>query len=300
MVGLVLWGVGVSAGAAAVVDDPPPEEGTITGVAQGGTIDVEGVRERAFREQVREASVSPAAGGNRSSGPITLERYVYACAGNTYAGDPAVNVPCEESFQFCPAGPAALRQFYRYTTTITGVEVIPGPGAGWVLNGVLCLPTDAGDPAAAEAAPIPVVTLADFRSLPLPAGEPTIQPGGGEALIRARTNVFVDPASTEVQTFDITLLATPVTVRATPVSYAWDFGDGSAPLVTEDPGAPYPDLTTWHEYSEPGDVAISLTTTYTGEYSVAGGPFTDIPGTAEIASEPVGLELVSTTNRLTD
>lgn len=208
-------------------------------------------------------------------------------------------MPCEQSFQFCPAGPDAPRQFYRYTTTITGIEAVPGPGAGWVLNGVLCLPTAAGDPAAVEAAPVPVVTLADFRSLPLPAGEPTIQPGGGEALIRARTNVYVDPASTEVQTFDITLLATPVTVRATPVSYAWDFGDGSEPLVTEDPGAPYPDLTTWHEYSEPGDVAISLTTTYTGAYSVAGGPFIDIAGTAEIASEPVGLELLSTTNRLT-
>lgn len=249
----------------------------------------------------RQASGSAGAVGAaaRPTGPITLERYVYACGGNTYAIDPAVNVPCEQSFQFCPAGPDAPRQFYRYTTTITGIEAVPGPGTGWVLNGVLCLPTAAGDPAAVEAAPVPVVTLADFRSLPLPAGEPTIQPGGGEALIRARTNVYVDPASTEVQTFDITLLATPVTVRATPVSYAWDFGDGSEPLVTEDPGAPYPDLTTWHEYNEPGDVAISLTTTYTGAYSVAGGPFIDIAGTAEIVSEPVGLELLSTTNRLT-
>ncbi|MGJ7439975.1 PKD domain-containing protein [Aquipuribacter sp. MA13-6] len=239
------------------------------------------------------------AGSGTSTGPITLERYVYACGGNSYATDPAINVPCEESFQFCPPGPEQPRQFFRYTTTITGIEAVPAAGARWTLNGVLCLPTAAGDPAAAEAAPVPVVTLADFRSLPLPAGQPTIQPGGGEALIRARTNVYVEPGSTDEQTFDITLLGTPVTVRATPVSYTWDFGDGSDPLVTEDPGAPYPDLTTWHAYSEPGDVGITLTTTYTGAYSVAGGPFIDIAGTAEISSEPVGLELISTTNRLT-
>ncbi|WP_380166824.1 hypothetical protein [Jannaschia sp. R86511] len=234
-----------------------------------------------------------------STGPITLERYVYSCNGNTYATDPAVNTACEESFQFCPAGPEAPRQFFRYTTTITGIEAIPGPGPRWTLNGVLCLPTATGDPAAQEAAPVPVVTLADFRSLPLPAGQPAIQPGGGEALIYARTNVYVDPDSTLEQTFDITLLGTPVQVRATPITYTWDFGDGSQPLTTDDPGAPYPELTTWHEYDQPGQVGISLTTTYTGAYSVAGGPFIDITGTADITSEPVPLQLLTTSNRLT-
>ncbi len=105
--------------------------------------------------------------------------------------------------------------------------------------------------------------------------------------------------STGVETFDITLLGTPVTVRATPLSWTWDFGDGSPPLVTEDPGAPYPDLTTWHEYKAPGDVAITLTTTYAGAYSVAGGAFLDIAGTAEVDSASVDLQLLSTTNRLT-
>ena len=143
------------------------------------------------------------------------------------------------------------------------------------------------------------VTLADFRSLPLPAAQPAIQPAGGQALIRMRTNAYVDPASTEPQVFDITLLGTPVQVRATPASYTWDYGDGSAPVTTDDPGAPYPDLTTWHEYEQPGDVAITLTTTYTGEYSVAGGAWVDIPGTAEVVSPPQPLQLLTSSNRLT-
>ena len=102
----------------------------------------------------------------------------------------------------------------------------------------------------------------------------------------------------EPVTLDTVLLGFPVQVRAEPSRFSWDFGDGTV-LPTSDPGAPYPDLTTWHEYVTPGQVAITLTTTYTGEYSVAGGPFIPIAGTAEIASEPVGLELVATSNRLT-
>ena len=273
----------------------PTEEGNITGVSRAGTIDVWSVRERtgvsprAQQKQARPASSAP-------TGPLTLERYVYSCPGNTYSLTPAVNVPCETSFQFCPPG---QRQFYRYTTTVTGIQAVPGPGPGWILNGVVCLPVGAGDPAAPDAAPVPVVTLADFRSLPLPAARPTIQPTGGQALIRMRTNTYVDPDSTAPQTFDITLLGTPVQVRATPVNYTWDYGDGSDPVTTDDPGAPYPDLTTWHEYERPGDVAITLTTTYTGQYSVAGGLYLNIPGTVDITSAPVPLELLRATNRLT-
>ena len=41
------------------------------------------------------------------------------------------------------------------------------------------------------------------------------------------------------QTFNITLLGTPVEVEATPVSFNWDWGDGQS-FDTTDPGTPYP------------------------------------------------------------
>ena len=284
----------------AVAAENPEREGAFSAVSKTGTFDVEAIARLARaidnKQQAGRSSGATSNNANAPTGPITLERYVYSCPGNSYSLTPAVNVPCEASFQFCPPG---QRQFYRYATTITGIQAVPGPGPAWVLNGVLCLPVGAGDPAAPDAAPVPVVTLADFRSLPLPAAQPTIQPTGGQALIRMRTNAYVDPDSTAPQMFDITLLGTPVQVRATPATYTWDYGDGSDPVTTDDPGAPYPDLTTWHEYERPGAVAITLTTTYTGQYSVAGGPYLDIPGTVDITSAPVPLELLRATNRLT-
>ncbi len=232
----------------------------------------------------------------RPTGPVTVERYVYACPGNSYATTPATNTPCEATFQFCPTD---QRQFYRYTTTILGIQAIPGPGPRWTLNGVLCLPTTT-DPTDPTTPPVPVVTLADFQSLPLPAAVPAIQPTGGEALIRMRTNTYVDPTSTTPRTYDLTLLDTPVQVRATPTTYTWDYGDDTTPVTTTDPGAPYPDLTTWHTYTHTGTVQITLTTTYTGEYSVAGGPWQNIPGTAQITSTPQQLQLLRAVTYLTD
>lgn len=235
---------------------------------------------------------SSRASGNAPA-EVTYARHVYACAGNTYAVDPSVNEACEESIQACADGDLTTRQFIRFAATVADGSGPPPPGPPWTIAGYVCI-----TPAEATEAEI-TVTLADFRRLPLPAAEPGIQPAGGQALIRARTNVYVDPASTEPQLFDLTLLATPVQVRATPVEFTWDFGDGSQPLSTVDPGAPYPDLTTWHEYESPGTVQIGLTTTYTGEYSVAGGPWQTIPGSAEVGSTPQPLQLLSTTNRLT-
>lgn len=226
--------------------------------------------------------------------PVSVTRYTFACPGNSYLVDPPINLSCEAAVQNCTVN-VTDRLYLRWTTTISSNEAAPPPGRNWSLDGAICI-----SPTIAEApAPQVVVTLADFRRLPLPASRATIQPAGGEALIRMRTNTYVDPASTGQQTFDITLLGTPVQVRATPASYTWDYGDGSAPVTTTDPGAPYPDLTTWHEYSDPGEVAISLTTSYTGEYSVAGGPWIAIPGTAEVDSPPQPLRLLTSSNRLT-
>ncbi len=271
----------------------PPRVGA---TVQQGSIDTSAMRDGHFGRASGTARPAGVEQRTPRTGPLTVERYVYACPGNSYATTPATNTPCEATFQFCPTD---QRQFYRYTTTILGIQAIPGPGPRWTLNGVLCLPTTT-DPTDPTTPPVPVVTLADFQSLPLPAAVPAIQPTGGEALIRMRTNTYVDPTSTTPRTYDLTLLDTPVQVRATPTTYTWDYGDGTDPVTTTDPGAPYPDLTTWHTYTHTGTVQITLTTTYTGEYSVAGGPWQNIPGTAQITSTPQQLQLLRAVTYLTD
>jgi hypothetical protein len=83
-----------------------------------------------------------------------------------------------------------------------------------------------------------------------------------------------------------TLLGMPVRVRATPVKFTWNFGDGAS-LRTTDAGAPYPRMTTTHVYRQPGRRAISLVTSYAGEYSVSDGPWLPVEGEVEVSSTAV-------------
>lgn len=145
-------------------------------------------------------------------------------------------------------------------------------------------------------APVPVLTLEDFRRLPLPPAVVHIQPGNGRTLINVPTNVYLDASTRLIPT---QVLGQPVQVRAIPTEYRWTFGDGTA-LATHDPGAPYPDLRTTHTYRSAGTVPVAVTTTYRGEYSVNGGPWLPVDGTAEVATPPVPLVVVAARNELVD
>ena len=138
------------------------------------------------------------------------------------------------------------------------------------------------------------MTAAEFRRLPLPAGLVHIQPGNGRTLINVPTNVYVVARATVIPT---TVIGQPVRVRATPVAYDWAFGDGQR-LHTADPGAPYPDLRTTHTYAAPGTLTLGLTTTYRGEYSVNGGPWLPVDGTAAVVSPALNLVVVAARSEL--
>jgi hypothetical protein len=141
----------------------------------------------------------------------------------------------------------------------------------------------------------PGFTLADFQRLPLPAGQPRIEPGNGYTLVNIATNVY---AEAQPVTLGTQLLGFPVQVRATPTRYSWDFGDGATLGPTTEPGAPYPALTVTHEYTEAGRFPITLTTYYRGEYSVAGGPWLPINGEAEVSSAAIPVEALTGRNML--
>ena len=145
------------------------------------------------------------------------------------------------------------------------------------------------------AAVFPGFTQADFQRLPLPAAKPSIEPSNGYTLVNVETNVYADA---DAVTLDTELLGFPVQVRATPSRYAWDFGDGTTFGPTTEPGAPYPNLAITHEYAEPGRFAVTLTTYYTGEYSVAGGPWLPIDGEAEVASPQIPVQALAARNEL--
>ena len=129
-----------------------------------------------------------------------------------------------------------------------------------------------------------ILTAADFSRLPLTPSAPLIQPADGHGLVNADLIVYTDPTP---QTLTTTVLGIPVTVRATPTTYTWDYGDGTPPLVTADPGQPYPHHTVARPYTAPGDYQLTLSTTWTGTYQINNaGPWLDVLGTATTTSTP--------------
>ena len=139
----------------------------------------------------------------------------------------------------------------------------------------------------AEAPPMPVVTMEDFRRLDI-APSQIESDSGGFGLIRANTNFY---ATEEPQTLETTMLGQAVAIQAVPVRWTWDYGDGSEPLSNSFPGGPQREFnqetTTSHAYQDTGEFSVSLTTSYRGQFQVNGGPWIAIPGMAEVPSDPV-------------
>jgi hypothetical protein len=253
--------------AALLAGTPPPN---ISSGAEDGVIGVSG------------RLVEPGSTQGRAAARVrTVYLYLPACDGN----DPNTDRPpagCVAAATMCATTPEpADLMFWRFSA----VRSPDGSQTPWQSAGSVCLRAEE-----VPAAAVPAFTAADFRRLPLPPATLNIQPGSGRTLVNVATNFY---ASSDPQTFHVTLLGTPVTVRATPQSWSWTYGDGERRVFTE-PGGPYPNLDTAHTFLQPGDYTVSLTTTWTGTYSVAGGPFVPVDGTAAVTSPTATVTAVAT------
>jgi hypothetical protein len=200
--------------------------------------------------------VSAAAGGHRGAPGSTVEfrRMTNRSCQLVPTGFFQVEVPgpdpstssCLQLGVACPPGQTPLQALYRRDS----------PGAEWVL-------VEQAGCAVDLAAAVGV----EFARLPLAGSTITIQPPGGNTLVNLDTIVFTDGAT---QDLTATVLGTPVTIRAYPVRYSWDFGDAKEPLVTTDLGHPYPDQTLTRPYDHAGTYTITLTTSWRGEYRTTG------------------------------
>lgn len=191
------------------------------------------------------------------------------------------------SDDFCRASTSACPPGQTLTTTWTQVA----GQTRWTNEGTRCT----SDAPAAEPVVIPAVTVSDLRRVDLPPSPVLLQPGTGQALLNVP---LVLRTSGGTVTRDTTVLGFPVTIRATPVSWTWDLGDGAHLGPTGDPGRAYPHQTLTHAYTEPGDRPITLTTTWAGEYTIAGLPYRPIEGTATTTSPGVGVHVLSGGNVL--
>ncbi len=124
-----------------------------------------------------------------------------------------------------------------------------------------------------------------FDELPILASTIISQPENF-SLRNGHAHLYAD---SENQNFDIVIFDQDVRVRAIPTSYSWSYGDGSSRTL-DFPGEPQANrgfdapTSTSHVYKETGDFGVGLTTRFRGEYSTEGGPWTPIPGVANVPS----------------
>jgi len=145
------------------------------------------------------------------------------------------------------------------------------------------------------------VTPDRFQSFPILASRVITQPKSF-SLRNGNAHMYAVP---NPQTFDVEIFDQPVRVRAIPTSYLWSYGDGQSRQLQQpgkpDPGHTFDELTdTSHVYKETGDFEIRLSTAYRGEYSVNGGTWLPIPGTANVPSEPMPMSVWRTKKLLVD
>ncbi len=105
-----------------------------------------------------------------------------------------------------------------------------------------CRPSTPPAPAPAQTDPV-VLTVEDFRRLPLTPTPVHIQPDRDHTLVNMPTIVWADPTPQDLTT---TLLGVTVHVHATPTTYTWDFADTTPPVTTTTPGHPWPDADITH------------------------------------------------------
>ena len=143
-----------------------------------------------------------------------------------------------------------------------------------------------------------VFTAADFRALALLPSAIVVGPPGGWLPVNMVNVVYTDATS---QVIDTALLGQPVRVRATPVSFTWEWADGTSPLTTSDPGAPHPNHTVSHTYAKTGTYTVTMSTQWSGEYSLDGGAtYTPIDGTANTTSTAPPVTVTELRSRLVE
>jgi len=132
--------------------------------------------------------------------------------------------------------------------------------------------------------PITLSDLVNFRPV---VQAHRVQPDGW-SVVGLHTNFYT---ATAVQVQDDLLLGIPASVRFTPVSHRWDYGDGES-ATTQTGGGSWSDLAlaefdrtpTSHVFARSGTFNITLTVDFGAEYRFGGPAWIPIAGTVSVAA----------------
>jgi hypothetical protein len=167
----------------------------------------------------------------------------------------------------------------------------PVPGATWHNVGFTCLPELV--PGASNVLTAAMI-LAQFHDTVFAKATAAVQPVKGTTLVNLPTYYAVQwPdegfAPDEVDT--TTLVGHQVRIKPVFTSANYVFGDGAESGPVASLGGPYPIGDIVHAYTHPADVQVRIDVTYGGQFSIDGGPWIDIPGTATVTGTPFPLHV---------
>ena len=165
---------------------------------------------------------------------------------------------------------------------------------GAVVNPV---PTTPRRPAAATVTRTPprIVTVADVARFLATAGTLHAEPDGW-AVVDVPANYWID---VEPLFVDGRLLGEAAQVRFTPLTYRWDYGDGTT-RTTTDGGASWSSLgqeeltetPTSHVFRSTGARTVRVTVAFTAEYRLGGGEWLPVAGEVTAAAPPIPVRVV--------
>lgn len=197
--------------------------------------------------------------------------------------------------------PAIAAGWARYYDRISSDPALSALCAAMAESDRACVApvAEPGDPpAAAPADPITIEDLASFEPI---VGELVVEPDGW-GVVGTPTNFY---ATAESHTMQGDLFGAPVTVRWTPTSYAFDYGDGTTE-TTEASGRAWQgteeqwtETATSHTYADRDDATATLTVTFTAEVDAGGGWFA-VPGSLPVQAPPVEVKVFEVDTVLTD
>lgn len=155
---------------------------------------------------------------------------------------------------------------------------LPGPDPG-----------GGGGGAPARPEPPTHIPESQFQTFDIPA--PTIHAWPKDWAVIGKPAAFWTDADTSF--IDMTLLTYAVTVKVTPEKHYWDFGDktGETTSIPGQKPRPGDEPQIGHDYQKTGAKTVDMTTTFSGEFSVDGGPWLPIDGFAHVTSNEISIDV---------
>lgn len=203
--------------------------------------------------------------------PTYVDRNVVpTCTGNSAFDG---GVLCNAAVETCPTEGDV--RFWVFETTIQRSTGKPVAGTGPRLVDTVCLGPD--DPGPQPAVLIPAMVQSEFRSVVVQGGSADVSPKP-DTLVNIDTRFQTDaPASYQIP---LTLLNQSVVITATAQGYTWHLDNGDIRVSTRPKG--------YLEYAfrRAGTYDVFVSLTWSGTFSVNGGPAQPITGTVEVDGEP--------------